>query len=902
MERRLALSAVVLVLIVCVLTGTIGLAAPETPGTAGLRTDEQAEPVRSADLASQAARPISSDRQYEPAIAGRVMVARYGVAQGMTVQAKQGDSVRAEAVVGPDGSYVLNGLMPGTYHLVVLDQQGLPTVQVGETDSLAGREGTTTMDLLVASPAYTKEGPASRLKDQRKHGQCPRESFTAGTGSIAGTVRGVDSGTAGLSNAYVYVYQYSYYRCFSSSVRYAYTGADGKYTVTGLGTGLYLVEFVPRSGNYLGQWYNNKPGQLEATVVKVTDGVVTSNINATLAVGGSITGVVKGGDTGLGIWGVSVTVYDNLKRYVASGSTDSSGAYTVKGLRTGTYYVQFEPWYWYPGDSGRYMARFYSGKTSLDTATPITVTAPNSTTVNTFLQVGARIKGKVTGADTGTTGLAGVYVFVYDWCGRWVDYRYITTDSAGTYEFKGLPSGTYRVRYLPGGKYLSQYYSNQTSLAMANPVTVSAPNVAEGINAVLAVGGQISGKVTGANTGLGITDLEVWVYDSAGSLARGIECVGGDGHYTTGGLPNGSYRLEFGSTSGNYARQYYHDKTTLATADPVVVTAPTNHTGIDQVLPVGGQITGTVVDAGTNTPVSYVSVDVYDSSGMRVASGSTNVNGYYWIGALSTGLYKVEFDGLSAGYVVQYYDNKPTLEAATSISVTASTIRTGVDARLVKGGGISGRVTGADTGLRLLGVDVFIYGKPGVLVARTSTNGCGDWSVAGLPTGTYRVLYSPSLSGTARPYVPEWFNDKTSFGAADPIAVTAPNTRSGMDAVLALGGQITGRAREGDTGKPMCACKVYALNAKQTVTAANTGPEGYYTLFGLPTGTYRILFQPAAGTGYGMIYYYQKATFASADPLALTAPSVLAGINGFLPHLSLVSGAQKDTLQNAAEP
>jgi hypothetical protein len=67
------------------------------------------------------------------------------------------------------------------------------------------------------------------------------------------------------------------------------TARNGRYTLTGLAAGNYLVSFASpgcgNSGSYVTQWYNNQPTQATATPVAVTVGVDTPSINAVLQPG-----------------------------------------------------------------------------------------------------------------------------------------------------------------------------------------------------------------------------------------------------------------------------------------------------------------------------------------------------------------------------------------------------------------------------------------------------------------------------------------------------------------------------------------------------------------------------------------------------------------------------------------
>jgi Carboxypeptidase regulatory-like domain len=82
--------------------------------------------------------------------------------------------------------------------------------------------------------------------------------------------------------------------------------------------------------------------------------------------------------------------------------------------------------------------------------------------------------------------------------------------------------------------------------------------------------------------------------------------------------------------------------------------------GINAALAAGGQISGTVTDASTSSPVAGVFVQAYDSGGNPVGYSQTASDGTYTLSGLATGSYKVGFVP-SGNYVPQFYNGKATL-------------------------------------------------------------------------------------------------------------------------------------------------------------------------------------------------------------------------------------------------
>ncbi|MBI4689279.1 MAG: carboxypeptidase regulatory-like domain-containing protein [Nitrospirae bacterium] len=311
-----------------------------------------------------------------------------------------------------------------------------------------------------------------------------------------------------------------------------------------------------------------------------------------------------------------------------------------------------------------------------------------------FLPVIAHATGSISGrvTDSGRTGIQNVWIVVDDSTGY---YNVISsdtdTDSNGNYTVSGIPTGSYKIWF--GGSsvgYINEFYNDKT-YSTADLVPVTAPNTTTGIDAVLALGGSISGRVTDSG-GTGIQNFSfVYVYDANDSI-EWVSTASADlnGNYIAKGIPTGSFKVWFLDGSGAYVGEYYNDKTDFITADTVSVTAPDTTTGIDAELALAGFISGRVTD-GTNG-IQNVLVYVYDTNNNYISNTYTDTNGNYTAGYIPTGNYKVQFDGTSLGYISEYYSDR-TYSTADLVSVTAGNTTPNIDAVLALGGSISGRVT-----------------------------------------------------------------------------------------------------------------------------------------------------------------------------------------------------------------
>ena len=226
-------------------------------------------------------------------------------------------------------------------------------------------------------------------------------------------------------------------------------------------------------------------------------------VNQANADTGSISGkVINAFGTAVPI--VSVSVYDingNPPIPVPTASTAQDGTFTINGLPTGSYRIRFDP-----VTIMGYFSQWYNNKVDINSADLIFVTAPNTTILsNTVLASGGILSGKVTNAaGTGIAGIEVNYSNSSNFGGG------ATTAQDGSYTIIGLPTDTYKIKFDSSQSdtgYLSQWYNNKSDQSSADPISITSPNTTI-INATLAAGGTISGKVTNAEgTGIAYVGL-----------------------------------------------------------------------------------------------------------------------------------------------------------------------------------------------------------------------------------------------------------------------------------------------------------------------------------------------------------------------------------------------------------
>jgi hypothetical protein len=470
-----------------------------------------------------------------------------------------------------------------------------------------------------------------------------------------------------------------------------FTAVDGAFTLSGLGSGSYELEASPSS-----ETVNLVPGSRTVEVVAPN---TTPSADIALAQGATLSGAVTG-PGGTPLSGITVYVGGDEHNYQRYTSTNAAGLYSFTGMPSDRYRVLFRP--------SSYIPEAYDDQPDFALAQRITLVAPESLSgIDAELAPGARVSGTVTEAGSGLP-IKDIFVEVLDLDGQRVETAFTQAD--GTYQTQPtLASGSYLVRFNADERfasctYVTAYYGGQLRLEDAEPVTVSAPTPATGVDASLTRGSILFGRLTAAATGAPISSGQVTIYDEQGEFAVFARLTEIGGWATTSALPSGSYRVRFSDGDGGYIDEFYDDALTLETATPVVVSAPDDVTGLDAALAQGATISGRVAAGDTGQPFTAGYVVVYDASGNEVGYGNLEEDGSYVVrDGLPSGSYLVAAfpysfepdlagaplaqggDGAAAGYSPSYYGGVVTPSAATAVELSAPALTSGIDIVMLQG-------------------------------------------------------------------------------------------------------------------------------------------------------------------------------------------------------------------------
>ena len=283
---------------------------------------------------------------------------------------------------------------------------------------------------------------------------------------------------------------------------------------------------------------------------------------ATLADTGHIAGTVTN-ESAAGLSNMKVSVYasdyDRHMGWPAGWAlTGADGSYDVVGLAEGSYLVEFTD------DAGYYATQYFDGDPSPWSVDEVVVTLGETTSgIDAVLTVAGHITGTVT--DASFAGLR-VYVgaFRANGLGDWEYVNGLVSNPDGSFDIGHLSAGTYTVefaRWYSAGVYAIQYFDGVSSPSLASEVIVVAGETTSGVDAVLALAGRITGRVTDAD-GVGLGGIRVRAHRADGTgedwpmAEDDAVLTDADGNYEiAAGLPEGDYRVEFRDDSGTYATQ-----------------------------------------------------------------------------------------------------------------------------------------------------------------------------------------------------------------------------------------------------------------------------------------------------------------------------------------------------------
>jgi hypothetical protein len=256
------------------------------------------------------------------------------------------------------------------------------------------------------------------------------------------------------------------------------TNTSGDYEAGGLQPGVHKVLFHDCYSPlvYRSQWYDHRPDFQSATPVTVGQpGSSLCCIGGSLAIGGSIGGVVTEEGKGHPLSSICVETFDLAGSSVGFAISDAVGRFEVGDLTPGEYKVRFRdcaadanhPWEWQDDEPD-----FVS-------ANRVPVWFITKTQINPVLTRGGTVSGVVTAPDEGHLRDACIYVFdsSYGWRGL------AMTGSSGEYAIGVHAGESYRVFFFDCGANpdrTTEWFDGRRQFSSANPVYIPQVRHVEG--------------------------------------------------------------------------------------------------------------------------------------------------------------------------------------------------------------------------------------------------------------------------------------------------------------------------------------------------------------------------------------------------------------------------------------
>jgi len=608
---------------------------------------------------------------------------------------------------------------------------------------------------------------------------------------------------------------------------------------------------------------------LIASLLLVLAGGLPATAAETATISGKVT--VPAGVDPNQVW---VAAFTDTESWASSTGLAPDGSYELSGLAPGNYKLEF-----YGYDAGA-LDQWYQNAVSSDAATTITLAAGQALTgINAALVKSATISGKV--SVSAGVDLSSVVAGVYSPEGSYV--RSVLLSADGSYKVLGLVAGSYKIAF-GGSNALTQWYNNATSFETATAITLTAGQDLTGVNAALVKGATISGKIT-APAGVNLSEVTVNARTASNNLWAGSAPAEPDGTYTIAGLPAGSYKLNFNGYGSGALDQWYNNAASFETATPVTLAAGQDLAGVNAALLKAATISGKI-SAPVGVNLDQVAVLAYPSnSNSWTGYGEVAADGSYKIPDLPSGNYKLEFRGYGSGALDQWYNNKATFDTATPVALAVGQDLTGINAILIKGATVSGKVT-VPLGVDASQVQIQAVTSDKQWADNSGLAPDGTYRLQGLPAGSYKLHFSGWNTGA----LDQWYNNATSFETANPVALTTGQDLTGINATLIKGATISGKitAPAGVNLDESIVRIFKSDSSNEAAFTASVSADGNYRAVGIPSGSYKVLFDGASSGATDQ--WFGGTSFGTASVLSLATGSDRTGINFSLQAGGTISG------------
>ncbi|HSU01670.1 MAG TPA: carboxypeptidase-like regulatory domain-containing protein [Nocardioides sp.] len=460
-----------------------------------------------------------------------------------------------------------------------------------------------------------------------------------------------------------------------------------------------------------------------------------------------------------------------------------------------------------------------------------------------------------------------------------------------------LEPGTYKFEFESAdGTAASEFYTDKVDLATADAVAVTGPTALAPV--VLAPAPTATGRVVNT-AGRPVRSGEVRLYTDAAFVSSAR--IERDGTFRIGASLAGSYKLQV--DADGYASEYYSNKTTRATADPITLGAAPLALG-DISVSRGGVLTGRVVNT-PGTGLERVRATAYTVSGGSVGSDLSDANGVFRIEDVAEGIYKIRFTDPVGEYLPEWFNDKADQATADQLVLNGDATVAGIDAALANDPAaavdpstvdLSGTVTDS-AGAPVIGAQVAAYTTPTTegeqrYQDQATTNRAGQYAFTDLDPASsgssesqYKLEASDELQREDGQYarMTRWYGGAQSYDAASP----APIPAAGANITLPLTGGIAGTVTAGsnlstDGVYVQMVDAVDGLVNQQNIGSAQVEEDGTFSSTSLVPGKYKVLFADGSFDRFFGPEWFDDTNYENAEVITVTSGKTAGGVDATL--------------------
>ncbi|WP_193608323.1 carboxypeptidase regulatory-like domain-containing protein [Nocardioides lijunqiniae] len=506
------------------------------------------------------------------------------------------------------------------------------------------------------------------------------------------------------------------------------------------------------------------------------------------------------------------------------------------------------------------------------------------------------ISGTVTGADG--VGMKDVIVHILPREGDgWEEWYTATTTASGSYHMN-LPPGDYKVYAQDRDEQIQKaYYDDATNLESAEVVVVDGAETGIDIRLAPWPPGAVVGTVSGAG-GEPVSGATVTIYTYRGPSNTWERfrdtTTDAAGSYRV-ALAGGHYRVGFES---DLHQPQFHPGVARVDRAKTIALDRGQDLVVDASLALRGYIEGSVT-AADGTALEGMAVGFFEAIGNDynedvewLQAGAVwvgDLGAYRWYG--NPGSYRVVFFDPDEVWGDEWYDDADSVWRSADVEITgAGEATTGIDATLVRRGGVTGVVTSSITGKPLANVFVTLMRnyrteeRPDWGIATTTKTDASGRYLVKANAGPYRLgFHLKDHHGTYFPHAP-------TVEEGQDVHVPGDVTVGGVNAVLDKLGAVSGTVTR-STGRPREDVTVAVYRASNDpltpwmlVEAEVTDSTGRYRI-PLAAGTYRVKFNAYddwEGQDTLVTYWNAKTSLDDAADVTVRVGRDTTGINAML--------------------